>query len=270
MPAAFQHPGQLGGLLDSAGNLAVSDMVHSLSGTPRPQIVRSSFGLSAILYFAQNSALLDAANFKALEQLARELRFMWKPIVQVDGHASAEGREEVNEALSSRRRQAVITLLKAQSDEPLDIGGEALGETDPAMPETAEDEEALERQRAQNRRVEITIVRQPEKPPPPPPPNFDVTPRPPIPPYLDPNLPGPAERQKKSGRDAIDQGMDAVLDEFGIKRPWVRDLLKRGAWAGMEKGAETALDEALGETNLSPEAKEAFKKSMEAVFKFRF
>jgi outer membrane protein OmpA-like peptidoglycan-associated protein len=285
-PSAARQPASqkrlnLLGLQENAGNRAVSDLLGSLSGVPAPMVTRTPIGVSATVYFAKNSALLDAANFQAVEELAKELGFLAEPLVTVDGHASSEGQEPQNLALSKQRKQTVTMLLTRHVKRALDVKGEPLGETQPAVPEAAEDEQTLEQQRAQNRRVEITIIHSQQKPSATaeperkidlrlPPSRLDEPPGGPF----DFKLPPPIKRPKISiagGFDkAFNQVTDSLLDELNIKKPWMRSLLKKGARAAIDKGLESALDEAMDQADLRGETREAFKKGLEAGLKLEF
>jgi outer membrane protein OmpA-like peptidoglycan-associated protein len=129
----------------------------SKSKVPEPMVMRTpGGGIGATVYFGQDSFLLDSANFKAVEELGEALRFMSRPTVIVDGHASTEGTEEYNLDLSRSRRLLVIGILKGKSTD-IKPTGEAYGEKKVAVEETAQGDE-LEKQRAYNRRVEIAII----------------------------------------------------------------------------------------------------------------
>lgn len=275
-----QQPSSLLRLQDDAGNRAVSELLGSLSGVPQPTVMRTPLGVTATVYFAHNSAFLDAENFRVVEELAQELGFLFEPVVAVDGHASSEGKEEYNLALSERRRQNIVTLLTARLKAKPNVAGEALGEMQPAVPEDAKSAQVLEQQRAHNRRVEITILRNPRTPAEPKEPQIDLRkwrpqiepPRPPSP--FDLELPPAIERPKFSIGGEFDkkfnQVADDVLDELGIKKPWMRSLLKKGARAAIDKGADTLLDKAMDEAGLQGQTREALKNGLKAGLKLEF
>jgi outer membrane protein OmpA-like peptidoglycan-associated protein len=147
-------------LQDAAGNQATAQLLGAAAGVPEPVVRRTPQAIRATVYFAHNSATLQATQHAAVQQLSRELSGLEGPTVAVDGHASTEGSSGHNEALSRRRRTAVTALLGSGLRKVVDFDGEALGESQPAVAETAEEKGALERQRALNRRVEIVIVAQ--------------------------------------------------------------------------------------------------------------
>ena len=118
-------------LQNSAGNQAVSELIGGRSGVPQPSVVRTQMGVSATVYFARNSTLLDAANYRVVEQLTGELGYLFEPVITVDGHASSEGPGALNQSLSERRREMVIALLTDGSKTVPQIKGAGFGETQP-------------------------------------------------------------------------------------------------------------------------------------------
>ena len=264
-------------LQNDAGNRAVSELLGSLSGVPEPSLVRTPLGVTATVYFAKNSILLDAANYRVVEQLMSELGYLFEPVVTVDGHASGEGPGAPNQSLSERRRETVMALLTAGLKSKPQIKGAGFGETQPAMPEEAETEGDLENQRAQNRRVEITILYRSQMAEEPKKPILEPTG-----PILEPRatnpfdlkIPPPIKQPKTSLGGAFDKEFnrvtDNVLDELGIKKDWMRTVLKKGARAAIDKGAESLLDEAMDQAGLQGNTREAFKKSLEAGLKVEF
>ena len=75
-----------------------------------------------------------------------------KTLVDVSGHTDNTGSESYNQALSQRRAQAVASYLQAQGVQPVRLQVSGYGETRPIA------DNATEQGRAQNRRVEITLV----------------------------------------------------------------------------------------------------------------
>lgn len=122
---------------------------------PAPRLMRSDFGTSLTLYFAQGAFLLGGAQLAALEALRADLARSPGAAIRIDGFASAEGSATFNAALSESRRAAVRALLMAGRPGVAEIGGRAHGEL-PDDPAAAP--EARETARAEARRVEITLV----------------------------------------------------------------------------------------------------------------
>jgi outer membrane protein OmpA-like peptidoglycan-associated protein len=108
---------------------------------PRPAIVLFDF---------------DAADLKAdaQAQLGEVVQAMkQQPGLQVDvvGHASAEGTESYNLALSQRRAQVVSDHLVSSGVAASRISSKWRGESEPAFPNTTDEFRAL------NRRAEVTV-----------------------------------------------------------------------------------------------------------------
>ena len=108
---------------------------------PRPAIVLFDF---------------DAADLKAdaqaqLGEVVQALKQQPGLEVEVVGHASAEGTESYNLALSQRRAQAVGDYLAASGVAASRINSKWRGESEPAFPNTTDEFRAL------NRRTEVTV-----------------------------------------------------------------------------------------------------------------
>jgi outer membrane protein OmpA-like peptidoglycan-associated protein len=247
---------------------------------PAPRVTRFDNTIIATIYFGQGNFLLDALNFEAVQKLAEELRFMASPTIGVDGYASQEGTDKINQELSEKRRWAIIALLRASGS---NLTGKAHGAADPAVAETAIDPIELESQRALNRRVTIVIMptaraetklsEKREKP-------IELFPRVPIIPEEE----SPSERLNRILKDykeppprpktslsdefwkVVDQAVDDVTRKVGVPKKY-RGLIRDGAHAAIEKGLESALDKALGEAKLDTNQKDAIKKAVEAATK---
>lgn len=102
--------------------------------------------------FALNSADLNAQFYNALNGVGLVLKEYDKTLVEVAGHTDSSGSDQYNLQLSQRRAQSVANYLAGQGvkqERLIVVGG---GE---AYPIASNDTEAG---RAQNRRVELTIV----------------------------------------------------------------------------------------------------------------
>jgi len=90
--------------------------------------------------------------FNVLSSVALVLTEYEKTLVDVAGHTDNSGSESYNQALSQRRAQAVASYLQAQGVQPVRLQVSGYGEMRPIA------DNATEQGRAQNRRVEITLV----------------------------------------------------------------------------------------------------------------
>lgn len=102
--------------------------------------------------FAVNSADISASFYPVLDSVGLVLKEFDKTMVEVAGHTDSDGSDAYNQQLSERRAQSVVSYLisrQVRGDRFLTVGaGESRPVATNATPEG----------KAQNRRVEITIV----------------------------------------------------------------------------------------------------------------
>jgi OOP family OmpA-OmpF porin len=104
-----------------------------------------------IIYFAWDSARMDAAGMRVVDEAAVEAKTTGTSRLTIVGHADRSGTPEYNTRLSLRRADAVRAALAAKGIASERLSVTALGETEPAVP-TADGV-----REARNRRVELTI-----------------------------------------------------------------------------------------------------------------
>lgn len=252
----------------------IGEHLSLLPGVPAPRVSTIGASTVATIYFARDVWLMEPAGFAAVQKLAEQLSYMAKPFVSVDGYASGEGPEKHNEDLARLRREAVIATLSSKASS-VTFAGSGHGASEPAVPETATDPGDLEAQRAQNRRVTIVITDlTAQTPPVPPAPGPDLfkrlPPRPETPEEeanrrlkemlkLPPELPGrPKTSFSEQFWKAVDDKLDSAMSKLGVPDQF-RGLIKDGAHAAIERGAEAVLDSALDAAHLSSQQKDAVK-----------
>lgn len=111
-----------------------------------------TLNLPSNITFASNSADLNAQFYSALEGVTLVLKEYEKTVVEVAGHTDSTGSDQLNQALSERRAQAVAGYLSThgvKSQRLITIGA---GEAHPVASNDTEQGKAA------NRRVELTIV----------------------------------------------------------------------------------------------------------------
>jgi outer membrane protein OmpA-like peptidoglycan-associated protein len=255
------------------------------SGVTAPHVSTIGASTIATIYFARDIWLMEPDGFTAVQKLAEQLSYMVKPFVSVDGYASGEGPEKHNEDLARLRREAVIASLSSKVSSAT-FAGTGHGATEPAVPETATGPDELEAQRAQNRRVTIVITDLTSSTPPVPPEaagKFKLPPPPPetpeqeanrrlkemlkLPPELPPGRPNRSISQEFWA--VVDDKLDSAMSKLGIPSQY-RGLIKDGAHAAIEKGAETALDSALDAAHLSSQQKNGIKAAVGAAAQTKF
>lgn len=137
-------------LLASTGIAAAQDY-----GLTPAQSAQSSPSGGFVVYFALDKATLNADAKSVIAQAAQEFQRTGSARISVRGHTDTSGSSGYNQALSERREQAVANELMALGVPQAAITGEALGETDPAVPTGDGVPEAA------NRRVDIAIAQPP-------------------------------------------------------------------------------------------------------------
>lgn len=109
--------------------------------------------MSGGVLFATNSAELTPAAVTLLGEIKRT---MIDPHpngrIAIDGHTDDVGADAANQTLSQRRAQSVVAWLTAQGVPAARMQATGHGESQPKVPNTSD------RNRAQNRRIEITVT----------------------------------------------------------------------------------------------------------------
>jgi len=124
------------------------------TGTQLAQAEQGRF----VVYFGLDQATLDTDAQSVVAAAAEAYRQTGTVRIAVRAHTDTSGSSEYNQTLSERREQAVANELVRQGVPADAITGEALGETDPAVPTGDGVPEQA------NRRVDIQV----EQPAPPP------------------------------------------------------------------------------------------------------
>jgi outer membrane protein OmpA-like peptidoglycan-associated protein len=109
--------------------------------------------MSGGVLFATNSADLQPAAVTLLGEIKRT---MIDPNpnarISIDGHTDDVGADDANQTLSERRAQSVVAWLTSQGVAASRMEATGHGESQPKVPNTSD------RNRAQNRRIEITVT----------------------------------------------------------------------------------------------------------------
>ncbi|MDY0870438.1 OmpA family protein [Dongia rigui] len=137
-------------LLASTGLATAQD-----SGLSTAQSAQANPAGGFVVYFALDKSTLNAEARSVIAQAAQEFQRSGSARISVRGHTDTSGSSGYNQALSERREQAVANELMALGVPQAAITGEALGETDPAVPTGDGVPEAG------NRRVDIAIEQPP-------------------------------------------------------------------------------------------------------------
>jgi outer membrane protein OmpA-like peptidoglycan-associated protein len=111
-----------------------------------------TLNMPSSITFALNSADLNAQFYSALDGVGLVLKEYEKTVVEVAGHTDSSGSDQYNLSLSERRAQSVAGYLSSHGVKGQRLIPIGAGEGHPVA---SNDTEAG---RAQNRRVELTIV----------------------------------------------------------------------------------------------------------------
>ena len=133
--------------------LTVTDSAGASDETSGVVAVAQQFTIPrpAIVLFDFDGAEVKADAAEQLGEIVQALTQQPGLAVEVVGHASAEGAESYNLALSQRRAQAVSDHLAASGVGAARINTKWRGESEPAFPNTTNEFRAL------NRRAEVTV-----------------------------------------------------------------------------------------------------------------
>jgi outer membrane protein OmpA-like peptidoglycan-associated protein len=278
-----------------------------LSGFPDvtlrpPPLTARLLGSGTLDGFALNSAALTSEHKTHLTALAISLKDLLRGYpggsVQITGHTDATGDESLNTPLGQQRADAVQQFLVDAGVPPGVITATSAGESQLRVP--------TNKAEPRNRRVEVHFEPEsrvklvlPLEMPSPLPPAKEVEPEykgpPPMPPTPDlrnicvvyppacrppdgtelppdfwkPLPPAPKGTEPKSVLDRIfEKIVDPIVDGItGWLPKGVQDKIRDLAHDAVEKGITTGLEEALNESNLSPQEQQAILKAVEAAIK---
>jgi outer membrane protein OmpA-like peptidoglycan-associated protein len=102
--------------------------------------------------FKVNSADIQPGFTTSLDDVSKTLAAYPSTAVDIIGHASADGADDLNMKLSQRRADSVLGYLRTKGVNPVRMIATGMGETKPVAPNTDE------AGRASNRRVEILLT----------------------------------------------------------------------------------------------------------------
>jgi outer membrane protein OmpA-like peptidoglycan-associated protein len=111
-----------------------------------------TLNLPSSITFATNSADLNAQFYNALDGVSMVLKEYNKTVIEVAGHTDSTGSDQYNQQLSQRRASSVAGYLASHGVVNQRLITVGAGETHPVASNDSESG------RAQNRRVEMTIV----------------------------------------------------------------------------------------------------------------
>jgi outer membrane protein OmpA-like peptidoglycan-associated protein len=160
----------LGLLLAAAPAFAQSSDTQSPDPQSEGTLLAQADAGRYVVYFALGQATLDSVARATIASAAQEFQTTGSASISVRGHTDTSGDASFNQALSEQREQAVANELISLGVPATAITGEAVGETDLAVPTGDGVPEA------ENRRVEIAVEQPAPMPAPEPAPAPEPTP----------------------------------------------------------------------------------------------
>jgi outer membrane protein OmpA-like peptidoglycan-associated protein len=131
----------------------VAGVMESYGCRPFTKIVvkPDKLELKEKLYFAWDQASLQEESYPVLDEVVQALKDNKQFRVQVEGHSSSDGTDEHNQALSSRRADAVVEYLVSHGIEKERLASKGFASSAP------NDTNSTAAGRENNRRVEFVV-----------------------------------------------------------------------------------------------------------------
>ena len=143
--------GAIGGYMDKQ-----EEELRQELGNSGIQVIREGDTLRLVMpsniTFATGQSSISSSFNPILDDLAKVLTHYDKTILYIEGHTDDVGSFEMNQNLSEMRATSVRDALLSRNVHPNRIATQGYGESRPAVPNTSEQNRAL------NRRVEIKII----------------------------------------------------------------------------------------------------------------
>ena len=139
----------IGAAIGGLGGAAIGNYQDQQERKLRAQLANSGV---EVVTFATNSADINANFYSVLDQVAATLGEFNQTVIEVAGHTDSTGSRAYNMTLSERRAGSVVSYLSGRGiarERMIAVG---------AGPDHPVDTNDTSEGRAQNRRVEITIV----------------------------------------------------------------------------------------------------------------
>ncbi len=148
--AAPQTPSTTGSLASPAAPPPPSGGPADIQAKACEQRLQGVAGAGQI-QFQLASAELESGSFATLDKLAQAAKSCPGMLIEIAGHASAEGSAELNRELSMRRAQSVVAYLVQAGVESAQLAPVAYGAAKPVAPNDTD------QNMARNRRIEFTV-----------------------------------------------------------------------------------------------------------------
>lgn len=146
---------KLGEAKDFRVNVRYEEKFDPAAALPTPEECAAQVNAvlaEAKITFAPGSAEIELASGRTIDRIAEILKGCPDVAMEIGGYTDSQGREEMNQALSQRRADSVLSALLARRVLTTNLTAHGYGEEDPiATNETEEGREA-------NRRIEFRLI----------------------------------------------------------------------------------------------------------------
>lgn len=146
---------KLGEAEDFRVNVRYEETLDPTAALPTPQECAADINAALAeqkITFAPGSAEIELASGRTVDRIAEILKTCPDVAMEIGGYTDSQGREEMNQALSQRRADAVLSALLARRVLTTNLTAHGYGEESPiASNETEDGREA-------NRRIEFRLV----------------------------------------------------------------------------------------------------------------
>lgn len=146
---------KLGEAEDFRVNVRYEEELDPLAALPTPQECAASINAemaASKITFAPGSAEIELASSRTVDAIAEILKGCPDVAMEIGGYTDSQGREEMNQALSQRRAEAVLSALLARRVLTTNLTAHGYGEQDPIA------DNGTEEGREANRRIEFQLI----------------------------------------------------------------------------------------------------------------
>ncbi len=146
---------KLGGAEDFRVNVTYEEALDPIAAMPTPQECVAE--INAVMTrnkitFAPGSAEIERSSASTVDQIAEIVKSCPDVAMEIAGYTDSQGREEMNQALSQRRAEAVVSALLARRVLTTNLAAFGYGEDSPIA------DNDTEAGREANRRIEFRLI----------------------------------------------------------------------------------------------------------------
>ena len=146
---------KLGEAEDFRVNVRYEEKLDPVAGLPSPEECAAEINAALTenkITFSPGSAEIEASSARTVDQIAEILKTCPDVAMEIGGYTDSQGREEMNQALSQRRADSVLSALLARRVLTSNLTAYGYGEDNPIA------DNATEEGREANRRIEFRLI----------------------------------------------------------------------------------------------------------------